>query len=460
MQDDTIAAISTAMGGSGIGIVRISGPDALRVGDRVFFSPGGKKKLIDQKSHTVHYGYIRDEGQTVDEVLVTLFFAPRSFTAEDTVEINCHGGVYATKRVLETVLKNGARPAEPGEFTKRAFLNGRIDLTQAESVIDVIQAKNEYALQSSVSQLKGSLSRKVNDLRERILYETAFIESALDDPEHYSLDGYAEGLQIRMEEIQRILQTLIASADNGRIMKEGIQTVILGKPNAGKSSLLNVLAGEERAIVTDIAGTTRDTLEEMISLGGITLNVIDTAGIRSTDDKVEQIGVEKAKIKAESADLILYIADSSRILDENDEAILRILDGKKTIVLLNKSDLSPVITKEDMKVYTQGRFPVIEVSAKEESGIDALAQLLKKMFYLGEISFNDEVILTNARQKAELVSAAESIRKVLESISIGLPEDFFSIDLMDAYASLGRLIGKEVGEDLVDEIFGRFCMGK
>ncbi|MCC8105227.1 MAG: tRNA uridine-5-carboxymethylaminomethyl(34) synthesis GTPase MnmE [Clostridiales bacterium] len=460
MQDDTIAAISTAMGGSGIGIVRISGSDALRVGDRVFFSPGGKKKLIDQKSHTVHYGYIRDEGQTVDEVLVMLFFAPRSFTAEDTVEINCHGGVYATKRVLETVLKNGARPAEPGEFTKRAFLNGRIDLTQAESVIDVIQAKNEYALQSSVSQLKGSLSRKVNDLRERILYETAFIESALDDPEHYSLDGYAEGLQIRMEEIQRILQTLIASADSGRIMKEGIQTVILGKPNAGKSSLLNVLAGEERAIVTDIAGTTRDTLEEMISLGGITLNVIDTAGIRSTDDKVEQIGVEKAKIKAESADLILYIADSSRILDENDEAILRILDGKKTIVLLNKSDLSPVITKEDMKVYTQGRFPVIEVSAKEESGIEALAQLLKKMFYLGEISFNDEVILTNARQKAELVSAAESIRKVLESISMGLPEDFFSIDLMDAYASLGRLIGKEVGEDLVDEIFGRFCMGK
>ncbi len=460
MQDDTIAAISTAMGGSGIGIVRISGPDALRVGDCVFFSPSGKKKLINQKSHTVHYGYIRDEGQTVDEVLVTLFFAPKSFTAEDTVEINCHGGVYATKRVLDTVLKNGARPAEPGEFTKRAFLNGRIDLTQAESVIDVIQAKNEYALQSSVSQLKGSLSRKVNDLRERILYETAFIESALDDPEHYSLDGYAEELQIRMEEIQRILHTLIASADNGRIMKEGIQTVILGKPNAGKSSLLNVLAGEERAIVTDIAGTTRDTLEEMISLGGITLNVIDTAGIHSTDDKVEQIGVEKAKIKAKSADLILYIADSSRILDENDEAILGILDGKKTIVLLNKSDLSPVITKEDMKVYTQGRFPVIEVSAKEESGIDALAQLLKKMFYQGEISFNDEVILTNARQKAELVSAAESIRKVLESISMGLPEDFFSIDLMDAYASLGRLIGKEVGEDLVDEIFGRFCMGK
>ncbi len=460
MQDDTIAAISTAMGGSGIGIVRISGPDAVCIGDRVFFSPGGHKKLIDQKSHTIHYGYIRDEDQTVDEVLVSLMLAPKSFTAEDTVEINCHGGVYATKRVLETVLKNGARPAEPGEFTKRAFLNGRIDLTQAESVIDVIQAKNEYALRSSVSQLKGSLSRKVNNLRERILYETAFIESALDDPEHYSLDGYPEQLRIRTEELLHVLEALISSADNGRIMKEGVQTVILGKPNAGKSSLLNVLAGEDRAIVTDIAGTTRDTLEETITLGGITLNVVDTAGIRSTEDRIEQIGVEKAKDKAENADLILYIADSSRSMDEDDEKILKLLDGKKTIVLLNKSDLLPVVTKETVKAYTKNRFPVIEVSAKEETGFEEFERLLKEMFYQGEISFNDEVIITGARQKAELISAAASLKKVLESISMGLPEDFFSIDLMDAYSALGRVIGKEVGEDLVDEIFGRFCMGK
>ncbi|MCC8137961.1 MAG: tRNA uridine-5-carboxymethylaminomethyl(34) synthesis GTPase MnmE [Clostridiales bacterium] len=460
MQEDTIAAISTAMGGSGIGIVRISGPEALTVGDRVFFSPGGKKRLIDQKSHTIHYGYIRDEGQTVDEVLVSLMLAPRSFTAEDTVEINCHGGVYATRRVLETVLKNGARPASPGEFTKRAFLNGRIDLAQAESVIDVIQAKNEYALRSSVSQLKGSLSRKVNQLREQILYETAFIESALDDPEHYSLDGYPERLRTRTEELLNEMESLIASADNGRMIREGIQTVILGKPNAGKSSLLNVLAGEDRAIVTDIAGTTRDTLEETITLGGITLNVVDTAGIRSTEDRIEQIGVEKAKDKAEAADLILYIADSSRTMDENDEKILALLDGKNTIVLLNKSDLPSVITKEDVREYTKNRFPVIEVSAKKETGFDEFERLLKEMFYHGEISFNDEVIITGARQKAELVSAASSLRKVLESISMGLPEDFFTIDLMDAYSALGRVIGKEVGEDLVNEIFSRFCMGK
>ncbi|MCD7765068.1 MAG: tRNA uridine-5-carboxymethylaminomethyl(34) synthesis GTPase MnmE [Lachnospiraceae bacterium] len=460
MQEDTIAAISTAIGGSGIGIVRISGPDAVQVGDRVFVSPGGHKKLIDQASHTIHYGTVQDEGKTIDEVLVSLFLAPKSFTMEDTVEINCHGGVYATKRVLETVLKNGARPAQPGEFTKRAFLNGRIDLSQAESVIDVIQAKNEYALCNSVSQLKGSLSRKVNNLRERILYETAFIESALDDPEHYSLEGYPEQLEIRMMDLIRILESLISSADNGRMIKEGISTVILGKPNAGKSSLLNLLAGEDRAIVTDIEGTTRDTLEETISLGGITLNIVDTAGIRNTQDCIEKIGVSRAKEKAESADLILYVVDSSRPVDENDEEILEILDGKKTIVLLNKSDLTPVVTKEDVCSFTKYRFPVLEISAKEETGIDALENLLKEMFYQGEISFNDEVIISSARQKAELVSALESLKKVLESISSGLPEDFYSIDLMDAYAALGRVIGREVGEDLVDEIFGRFCMGK
>ncbi|MCD7715308.1 MAG: tRNA uridine-5-carboxymethylaminomethyl(34) synthesis GTPase MnmE [Lachnospiraceae bacterium] len=460
MQDDTIAAISTAPGGSGIGIVRISGPDALHVGDRVFVSPGGKKKLADQMSHTVHYGYIRDEGKTVDEVLVSLFLAPKSFTMEDTVEINCHGGIYATRRVLETVLKNGARPAEPGEFTKRAFLNGRIDLSQAESVIDVIQAKNEYALQSSVSRLKGSLSRKVNDLREQILYETAFIESALDDPEHYSLDGYPEQLKIRTEELLRVVDSLILSADNGRIIKEGIQTVILGRPNAGKSSLLNVLAGEDRAIVTDIAGTTRDTLEETISLGGITLNIIDTAGIRSTEDCIERIGVNKAREKAESADLILYVVDASAPMDENDEEILELLDGKKTIVLLNKTDLPSVVTKEEVRSFTGERFPITEISAKEETGIDTLESLLKEMFYQGELTFNDEVIISSARQKSELVLASESLKKVLESIALGLPEDFYSIDLMDAYAALGRVIGKEVGEDLVNEIFGRFCMGK
>ncbi|MCC8101255.1 MAG: tRNA uridine-5-carboxymethylaminomethyl(34) synthesis GTPase MnmE [Clostridiales bacterium] len=457
---DTIAAISTALGGSGIGIIRVSGKDALSVGDRVFVSPGGKKKISEQPSHTVHYGYILDAGQTIDEVLVSVFRAPRSFTTEDTIEINCHGGIYATRRVLETVLKYGARPAAPGEFTKRAFLNGRIDLSQAESVIDVIQAKNEYALQNSLSQLKGSLGREICELRKKILYHTAFIESALDDPEHYSLRGYTERLLSEIEDILSMIRKMIASADNGRMIKEGIQTVILGKPNAGKSSILNILAGEERAIVTDIAGTTRDTLEESIFLGGITLNVIDTAGIRSTDDYVEQIGVNKAWQKAETADLILYVADSSTLLDENDEKIINLLDGHHSIILLNKSDLPQVTTEEQLCHFTHSRFPVIPISAKEQTGIDVLEQKLYEMFYHGNLSFNDEIYITSARQKSELIWAEESLNKVLESISMGMPEDFFTIDLMDAYTALGRIIGEEIGDDLVDEIFGRFCMGK
>ncbi|MCD7884113.1 MAG: tRNA uridine-5-carboxymethylaminomethyl(34) synthesis GTPase MnmE [Lachnospiraceae bacterium] len=457
---DTIAAISTALGGSGIAIVRISGSDAIQVGDRVFTFAGGKQKLSDKESHTIHYGYVVDDGKTIDEVLVSLMRSPRSFTTEDTVEINCHGGIYATKRVLDTVLKNGARLAEPGEFTKRAFLNGRIDLSQAESVIDVIQAKNEYALQNSLGQLRGSLGREINALRERILYQTAFIESALDDPEHYSLDGYPEKLCLEISDLLKNVNRLIATSDNGRLMKEGIQTVILGKPNAGKSSLLNVLAREERAIVTDIAGTTRDTLEETISLGGITLQLVDTAGIRTTDDVIEKIGVSKAENMAGSADLILYVVDSTAALDENDEKILSLLENKKVIVLLNKSDLEPVVTLEQVKAFICDRYPVIEVSAKEETGLDLLTDTLQKIFYQGDLSFNDETYITSARVKSELLNTKCSLEKVLESISIGLSEDFFSIDLMDAYAALGRIIGKEVGEDLVNEIFGRFCMGK
>ncbi|MCC8045156.1 MAG: tRNA uridine-5-carboxymethylaminomethyl(34) synthesis GTPase MnmE [Clostridiales bacterium] len=457
---DTIAAISTALGGSGIAIVRVSGSDAIQIGDRVFVLAGSSKKLSDMPSHTIHYGYVKDNGKIIDEVLVSLMRAPRSFTTENTVEINCHGGVYATRRVLETVLKNGARLAEPGEFTKRAFLNGRIDLSQAESVIDVIQAKNEYALQNSIGQLRGSLGREVNALRERILYQTAFIESALDDPEHYSLEGYPDKLFLETSDLLKSIDRLIATADNGRLIKEGIQTVILGKPNAGKSSLLNVLAREERAIVTDIAGTTRDTLEETISLGGITLQLVDTAGIRYTDDVIEKIGVSKAQDKAGTADLILYVVDSTADLDENDEKILPLLEDKKVIVLLNKSDLEPVLTLEQVKAFVDDRYPVLEISAKEETGLELLENTLRKLFYQGDLSFNDEIYVTSARVKSELVNAKYSLNKVLESISMGLSEDFFSIDLMDAYAALGRIIGKEVGEDLVNEIFRRFCMGK
>ena len=457
LNKETIAAISTGMSNSGIGIVRISGDDAFQIIDRIY---KGKKLLSEADSHTIHYGFIKDGGETIDEVLVSVMRAPRTFTGEDTVEINCHGGVYVVQRVLETVLKNGARPAEPGEFTKRAFLNGKMDLSQAEAVIDVITSKNEYALQSSVSQLRGSVKKKIETMRETLLYHTAFIETALDDPEHISVDGYGETLEKELIPIREELKKLIDSAGNGRIIKEGIQTVILGKPNAGKSSLLNVLSGRERAIVTEIEGTTRDVLEEQIYLNGLNLNMIDTAGIRQTEDVVEKIGVEKAREYAESADLIIYVADASRKLDENDREIAQIIAGKKVVVLLNKSDLEPVLTREELGIFLENEFPVIEVSAKEEKGIRELEQQLKTMFLSGDLSFNDEVMITNMRQKSALQDAYMSLRKVQESIEDQMPEDFYSIDLMDAYDALGSITGETIGEDLVNEIFSKFCMGK
>ncbi len=454
---DTIAAISTGMTSSGIGIIRISGPDAIAIADKVYDSRSGKK-LENMPTHTIHYGFIRDGEEFIDEVLVMLMRGPRSFTAEDTVEINCHGGVYAMNRILELVIRKGARPAQPGEFTKRAFLNGRIDLSQAEAVIDVINAKNEYALKSSVSQLKGSVLKVIKDIREKIIYHIAYIESALDDPEHISLDGYPEQLEEQVEQWKEKIRTLIASSENGKRMKEGIRTVIVGKPNAGKSSLLNVLLGEERAIVTDIAGTTRDVLEEQMSLSGISLNIIDTAGIRSTEDVVEKIGVKKAKTYARDADLIIYVVDSSTGLDENDEEIMEMIRDRKAIVLLNKMDLDCVTTEEDIRKHLDK--PVIPVSAKEEQGIDRLEQTVKDMFYDGSISFNDEIYITNMRQKAALKEALDSLEQVSVSIQNQMPEDFFSIDLMNAYEELGSITGESVGEDLVNEIFSKFCMGK
>ena len=464
MKKDTIAAISTGMTNSGIGIVRLSGNEALEIADKVY---RGKEKITEVPSHTIHYGHIADGEETVDEVLMMVMHGPRTFTGEDTVEINCHGGTYVVSRVLETVLKYGARAAEPGEFTKRAFLNGKMDLSQAEAVIDLINSENEYALQSSVSQLKGSVKSAINELRSKILYHTAFIETALDDPEHISVDGYGEILKGVSEEIIEKLQKLIDSADDGRIMKEGIQTVIVGKPNAGKSSLLNLLAGHERAIVTDIAGTTRDVLEEQIRLQGLNLNVIDTAGIRQTEDLVEKMGVDKAKEYAEQADLIIYVVDASRELDENDIEIMKIIAGKKAVILLNKMDLNVLISKENLEQQLQKEIggackniPMIEISAKEEQGIRDFENLLKKMFLQGEISFNDEVYITNMRQKSALQDAYNSLKKVKESIEMGMPEDFYSIDLMDAYEALGSITGETIGEDLVNEIFSKFCMGK
>ena len=456
MKKDTIAAISTGMTNSGIGIVRISGEEAFDIADRIY---KGRNKITESESHTIHYGHIIDGEETIDEVLVMVMRAPRTFTGEDTVEINCHGGTFVLKRVLETVLKNGARAAEPGEFTKRAFLNGKMDLSQAEAVIDVINSENEYALQSSISQLKGNIKNKINDIRKKIIYHTAFIESALDDPEHISVDGYGETLKSEAEKIIDELEILIRSADNGRVMKEGINTVIVGKPNAGKSSLLNVLSGHERAIVTDIEGTTRDILEEQIKLGGLSLNVIDTAGIRTTDDVIEKIGVDRAWEYAMNADLIIYVVDASKELDENDDKILDLIRNKNTIILLNKSDLDTVVTAGMMKERA-GNIPVISVSAKAEQGIRELEEMVKEMFLKGEISFNDQIYITNVRQKNALSDALESMKKVIQSIDDGMPEDFYSIDLMDAYESLGSITGESVGEDLVNEIFSKFCMGK
>lgn len=461
MKTDTIAAIATAMTNSGIGIIRISGEDAFTVIDRIYQSKNGKKKLSEEKSHTVHYGYIVDdtkENKIIDEVMVLIMRAPNTYTREDTVEIDCHGGVLVMQKILDTVVCHAARPAEPGEFTKRAFLNGRIDLTQAESVMDVISSKNEFALKSSISQLQGSLQKEIKELREKIIYEIAFIESALDDPEHINIDGYGQKLKTVAEECKERIEHLLDTADNGKILKEGIDTVIVGKPNAGKSSLMNVLLKKERAIVTDIAGTTRDVLEEQMNLNGITLNIIDTAGIRDTEDIVEKIGVDKAKDYLVNADLIIYVVDSSTPLDENDEKIMEMIKDRTALVLLNKSDLDTVTTEEMIASHLDQK--IIKVSMKENQGVDELENAIKELFFHGKVELNDEVYITNARHKAALSNAKDSLNMVLDSIAMEMPEDFYSIDLMNTYEELGNILGESLGEDLVNEIFSKFCTGK
>lgn len=472
MKTDTIAAIATAVSDSGIGIIRISGNEAIEIADKMYHSKNGKKKLSQVSSHTIHYGFVYDGEEVIDEVMVAVMKAPNTYTKEDTVEIDCHGGILVMQKVLETALKCGCRLAEPGEFTKRAFLNGRIDLTKAEAVMDMIHAKNEFAMNSSLKQLKGAVSDKVHSLREKILYEIAFIESALDDPEHISLDGYHEKLEEKTQHLLLELRRLIDSADNGKLLKDGINTVIVGKPNAGKSSLLNLLVGEDKAIVTSIAGTTRDVLEESIKLHGIGLNIIDTAGIRDTKDEVERIGVEKARKYANNADLVIYVVDSSRDLDENDKEIVELIRDKKVIVLLNKTDLDAKVSKDDIKQYfhkvyegTSNSFEkqslcIIRTSTKDNTGMEEFEDAIKDMFFAGKIAVNDEIYITSKRHKEALMEAYDSMTMVKQSLADDMPEDFYSIDLMSAYASLGRIIGEEVEDDLVNEIFSKFCMGK
>ena len=474
MKTDTIAAIATAMSNSGIGIIRISGQEALSIADKIYRSKNADKKLSDQKTHTIHYGFIYDGEDFIDEVIVLIMKGPHSYTAEDTVEIDCHGGIMVVNKILETVIKYGARIAEPGEFTKRAFLNGRIDLTKAEAVMDLIESQNDYALKSSANQLKGSIYNKISGFRSMIIHEIAFIESALDDPEHISLDGYPDKLSKIVDNLMKEMNQMLLTFQNGKILKEGIKTVILGKPNAGKSSLLNKLLGEERAIVTEIAGTTRDVLEQYINLDGIGMNIIDTAGIRDTEDIVEKIGVDKAMKQAEDADLLLYVVDSSKPLDQDDFSIMKLMTEKRSIILMNKSDLDEVVSCEDMKKQMQDMIDknndtnnndgnnqiIIQTSMKDDTGLDILIDSIKKLFINGKIEYNNEANITNIRHKEALSDAFESLKLVKQSLADEMPEDFLSIDLMNAYTSLGKIIGEEVEDDLVNEIFSKFCMGK
>ena len=454
---DTIAAIATGMNNAGIGIIRISGEDSFDIALKIFFNKSGKK-LKKLESHRVYYGFIKDGDETVDEVLLIALKSPKSFTMEDTVEIDCHGGNLVMRRILNTVIKNGARPAEPGEYTKRAFLNGRIDLSEAEAVIDVINSKNNYSLINSVKQLTGKLYEKISRLRNEIKYEIAYIESALDDPEHYDLDGYYDDLEIKTKDIINELNILKKSFKEGKIIKEGLSTVIIGKPNVGKSSLLNILTGEESAIVTDIAGTTRDIIEQNIIINNLSLRLIDTAGIRDTEDIIEKIGVEKTYKYANEADLILMLIDSSVSLDDSDIEIIKYIDDKNCIILLNKSDLPVKTTIEDVNKYT-GK-TVMQISSKDETGIKEFKEKIEEMFISGNTGYNDEIVITNERHLYLIDKTTESLNMVLDGINQKLPEDLISIDLMNSYDSLGSITGEKTDDDIIEEIFSKFCMGK
>ncbi len=459
---DTIAAISTGMNQGGIGVIRVSGSEAVSIVDSLFVPKKKGKEIRNLDSYTATYGNIVEndgkENKIIDEVIVLVMKAPCTYTREDVVEIDCHGGAFVMQQIMKLLIKKGARIAEPGEFTKRAFLNGRLDLSQAESVMDLISAKSEIAAKTAISQLKGNLRYEIENMRKELIHHIAYIESALDDPEHYSLDRFSDTLDKILVKKEKEISHLIQTAEDGKLLKEGIRTVISGKPNAGKSSILNVLMGRERAIVTEIAGTTRDTLEEFICIKGIPLNIVDTAGIHNTEDVVEKIGVDKSLAAMEEADLILYIVDSSIPLDKNDYQIMDKLQDRQVIVLQNKSDLKNVTTQSDILKHLNKK--IIPISAKEQTGFEELYEELKNMFFHGEVSYNDEICITSMRQKEALEQALASVRMVRKSIADGMPEDFYSIDLMAAYERLGYIIGEAVEDDLVDTIFREFCMGK
>ena len=461
----TIASIATSLTPQGIGIIRISGDDSFNIANNIFVDKN-KNKININESHKIKYGFIYDKNKNefIDEVILLPMKAPHSYTAEDVIEIQCHGGVIILKRILNLILDNGARLAEPGEFTKRAFLNGRIDLSKAESVADLINSKNEYARKASLSELKGAMSDKINKYRKIILEDLAFIEAALDDPEHIEVEGFKDTkLKTDLININKDLNHMIDNYDNGRVIKEGINTCIVGKPNVGKSSLLNTLLNEERAIVTDIAGTTRDIIKESINIKGLTLNIIDTAGIRDGEniDKVENIGIKKAKEAALNADLVLLVLDSTRPIDDEDKKIIDYFKNKKIIYILNKSDLlTSTRTGELTNVHLQVCEPHIYFSTKTHSGLTELIDTIEKMFINNEIDFNNEVFISNERKLSLIKNAKNSIDNVIKAINDNISEDFLTIDLNDAYVFLSKVLGEEIDDDLINEIFGKFCMGK
>ena len=459
-QNDTIAAISTGMVTAGISVVRMSGDEAVAVADRVFEMPG-IKSLADQKTHTIHHGHIKGkDGNTIDEVLVMLMRAPHTYTGEDTVEINCHGGLYVTTCVLDALVEAGARLAEPGEFTKRAFLNGKMDLSRAEAVAELIESDNERAREAAIRQLAGKEEILIRRKQEEILEIMAFAEAALDDPEHIVIDDEIDHICEQLKVMRTDLEQLYQTAGQGKLIKEGIRTAICGKPNAGKSSLLNCLLGEDRSIVSDIAGTTRDTISEKVRLGAFTLNVIDTAGITQTDDPIEKIGVERARGEIESAQLILYVADSSVELDDNDRDILGEIEGKRAICVMNKSDLAQTLSEEEMKALMKDNKAVIPLSARFGTGIDQLKKAIEEMFFGEEAPGLDDVIVLGKRHEYALKAAIEALGQTIEGIEQGISEEFWLVDLKDTFDRLGEITGETVGENLIDEIFDKFCMGK